>query len=140
MERIRGFSLMEMMIVAALVAILAAIATTAYSRYAYRSRRAEAHRMLMGIAQSEERWYATYNRYTDDLSKLGYDANESTSLHTYYALALSVDDKKAQSYVATAEPIHGQASDACGVMSINDTGHRTPSRDDAAANTNGSCW
>lgn len=140
MERLRGFSLIEMMIAVAVVAVLAAMATLAYGRYAFRSRRTDAHHMLMMVAHGEERWYATYNRYTDDVSKLGYDAGDAYSSHAYYELALTVDDAAAQSYMATAIPINAQASDACGALSIDNMGHKTPDRDDATANANGSCW
>jgi type IV pilus assembly protein PilE len=140
MDRMRGFSLIEMMIAVAVMAVVTAIATMAYGRYAYRSRRADAHHMLMTIANGEERWYATYNRYTDDLSKFGYDSNLPLSPHAYYELTLTVDDAAAQSYVATAIPINGQASDTCGALSIDSSGHKTPDRDDVGANANGSCW
>jgi type IV pilus assembly protein PilE len=140
MERMRGFSLIEMMIAVAVIAIVMAMATMAYGRYAYRSRRVDAHHMLMTIAHGEERWYATYNRYTDDLSKFGYDTSPALSSHVYYELTLTVEDAAAQSYVATAIPINGQASDACGALSINSSGHKTPDRYDAVANANGGCW
>jgi type IV pilus assembly protein PilE len=136
MERMRGFSLIEIMIVVVVAALLMAMATMAYSRYVFRARRADAHHMLMMIAHAEERWYATYNRYTDDMSKLGYGA----SPHAYYELALTVDDATAQGYVATATPINAQASDACGELTIDNAGHKMPHGDDAAANANGNCW
>ena len=136
MERMRGFSFIEIMIAVVVAALLMAMATTAYSRYVFRARRADAHHMLMTIAHAEERWYATYNRYTDDMSKLGYDA----SPHAYYELALTVDDAAAQSYLATAMPIDAQTSDACGELTIDNAGRKTPHRDDEAANANGNCW
>jgi type IV pilus assembly protein PilE len=139
MERARGFSFVEVMIAIAIIAALTAMATMAYGRYAFRSRRTDAHHMLMTIAHGEERWYATYNRYTDDASKLGYDS-DALSSHAYYELTLTVADAAAQSYVATAAPINAQASDTCGVLSIDNMGHTTPGRDDPEANANGHCW
>lgn len=50
MERMRGFSLLELLIVVAIVAILAALASQSYSRYALRSHRTDAHHTLMAIA------------------------------------------------------------------------------------------
>jgi type IV pilus assembly protein PilE len=136
MDRMRGFSLIEIMIAVVVAALLMAMATTAYSRYVFRARRADAHHMLMTIAHAEERWYATYNRYTDDVSKLGYGA----SPHAYYELTVTVDDAAAQGYVATAMPIDAQASDACGELTIDNAGHKMPNGDDGAANANGNCW
>jgi type IV pilus assembly protein PilE len=140
MERMRGFGLIEIMIAVAVAASLMAMATMAYSRYSFRARRADGHHMLMTIAHAEERWYATYNRYTDDMSKLGYGASEPLSSRAYYALTLTVDDAAAQGYVATAMPINAQASDACGALTIDNAGHKTPYGDDTVANANGHCW
>jgi type IV pilus assembly protein PilE len=140
MERIRGFGLIEIMIALVVAAVLMAMATMAYNRYAFRARRSDAHHMLMTIAQGEERWYATYNRYTDDVSTFGYGAADSLSSHTYYQLTLVVSDAAAQRYVAMATPINAQASDVCGELTVDSAGHKTPGREDVATNANGNCW
>jgi type IV pilus assembly protein PilE len=141
MERLRGFSLLELMIVVAIVAILAALATSAYGTYVFRSHRTDAREALMTIAHGEERWYATYNRYTDDLGQFGYREGEpARSPHGYYELLLVVDDDAAQAFTATAIPVHAQAVDACGSLSIDNRGNKLPAQDDAAANANGKCW
>lgn len=139
MDRSRGFTLLELIIVMAIVAILAALAIASYGRYALRAHRADAHQMLMAIAHGEERWYATYNRYTDDLSKFGYD-NPRISPHAYYEVSLTVTGTTAQAYVATAMPINSQAGDVCGSLSIDNKGNKVPDRSDEVANANGSCW
>ncbi|RUL66843.1 prepilin-type N-terminal cleavage/methylation domain-containing protein [Dyella dinghuensis] len=140
MERMRGFGLIEIMIALVVVAVLMAMATTAYSRYTFHARRSDAHHMLMTIAHGEERWYATYNRYTDDVSKFSYNANDPLSVHAYYRLTLTVDGAAAQRYVAVATPINAQVSDACGELTIDSTGHKTSAGDNVTATANGSCW
>jgi type IV pilus assembly protein PilE len=137
MERMRGFSLIELLIVMGIVAILAALASQSYSRYVLRSHRTDAHQTLMAIAQAQERWYATYNRYADDLSKL---ADAVLSPNGYYELALSVTDDDGQGFIATAIPIGQQSSDVCGSLSIDNAGHKLPSKEDGAMNANGNCW
>jgi type IV pilus assembly protein PilE len=141
MERSRGFSLLELIIVVAIAAILAAVATSTYGSYVLRSRRADARQALMTIAHGEERWYATYNRYTDDLRQFGYpDGAAATSPHGYYELALAVDGDAAQSFTVTAIPVQVQAGDVCGSLSIDSRGNKLPGQDDAAVNGNGKCW
>jgi type IV pilus assembly protein PilE len=136
MERMRGFSLMELIIVMGIAAILAALATQSYSRYVLRSHRTDAHHMLMAIAQAQERWYATHNRYIDDLSKLGY-GDSPLSPNGYYTLAISVMDD--EGFKATATPVGPQSHDVCGSLSIDNAGHKLPGRD-SDLNTNGNCW
>jgi type IV pilus assembly protein PilE len=139
MDRIRGFTLFELVIAVAIATVIATLAVTSYSHYVFRTRRTDAKHMLMSIAHSEERWYATYNRYTDDPRKLGY-ADPLMSPHAYYEMTLAVTGTDAQAYVVTARPIGSQAGDVCGSFTIDNTGSKTPDRADEAANANGSCW
>lgn len=139
MDRARGFNLLELLMVMTCLAILAALATQSYSRYLFRSRRVEARQALMAIAQAQERWYATYHRYAEDLDKLGY--NHSTLVpYGYYAVSLSQADEMGQGFLATATPIGRQAGDACGSLSIDQAGRKLPGKLDVEANTHGSCW
>jgi type IV pilus assembly protein PilE len=139
MDRSRGFSLLELMIGVAIVAILAALAAATYRRYVLRAHRAEAHHALMTIANGQERWYATHHRYTDDLSQFGY-AESAASPHDDYQLVLEVEGDAGQSFMATAVPINTQAADVCGSLSIDSQGNKTPARADEPANANGHCW
>lgn len=140
MARMRGFTLIELMIVVAIIAILAAIAYPAYSRYAYRARRADGQNLLMHLSTAEERYYSTYNAYTDDLTKLGYvSSNKVPSEKGYYSASVATASSS-QIYTATATPQDAQADDACGALSIDNTGAKRPGKSDTAANSNGSCW
>jgi len=139
MDRSLGFTLMELIAVVAIVAILAAVATQSYARYVSRSRRVDAHHTLMAIASSEERWYATYNRYTDDLEKLGY-SSPTMSPHGHYEVTVTVADDSGQAFVAVAMPVDQQAGDACGMLSVDNAGRKTPAKADVEANANGNCW
>lgn len=137
MDRSHGFTLIELLVVVGIVAILAALATQSYARYALRAHRSDARQMLMTIASAEERWYATYNRYTGNLGKLGF-AEPLVSEHGYYEAVLSLSDD--EGYTARATPMGRQAKDVCGDLSIDNTGRKTPAQTNAAANANGACW
>lgn len=134
-----GFTLLELMVVVVIIAILAAIAIPSYSRYAYRARRADAQNLLMTIANAQERYYSSFNKYTTDLEDLGYADGTAESEHGYYTIALAAPDGD-QSYLATATPQSAQTNDACGALSIDNTGDKQPDASDAALNRNGSCW
>jgi type IV pilus assembly protein PilE len=139
MDRSDGFSLLEVIVVVAIAAILAAIATTEYGRYVLRAHRADAHQSLMAIANGEERWYATHNRYTEDLTTFGF-AEPAVSAHGYYELVLEVQGDAEQSFTAVAMPVHTQARDVCGHLAIDNKGRKQPMPDDVQANANGKCW
>lgn len=138
MIRTRGFTLIELMIVVLIIAILVSVAYPAYTRYGFRSRRTDGQQALLTIANAQERFYGTYNKYADDLTKLGYATAYSPG--GYYALALAVGDDSAQGYTATAQPMGNQRGDACGTLSIDNIGSKTPAAGNASANANGSCW
>jgi type IV pilus assembly protein PilE len=139
MCRNRGFTLIELLVVVAIIAILAAIAVPAYGRYAYRARRADGQQLLLHIANAEERYYATYNKYAE-LSAIGYSTgNTVTSEHQYYQASVAVGNDQ-QSYTATATRQGVQQADVCGDLAITSTGTKTPGASDATANSNGKCW
>jgi type IV pilus assembly protein PilE len=137
----RGFTLIELMVVVAIIAILAAIAVSSYSRYAYRARRPDGQELLLRIANAEERHYAVYNNYAD-LTTIGYsNAITVNSDKGYYQVTVVLGASNDwQSYVASAAPLGAQSHDACGWLSIDNTGSKLPAAGDATANRNGRCW
>ncbi len=141
-KRVGGFTLIELMIVVAIIAILAIIAVPWWGQYTYRARRADGQKLLMHIAQAEERYYTDYNHYPLSATSLGYTTNTPVSERGYYKVTLSLppNTSAGQGYLATAVPQKVQANDACGNLSIDNTGQKLPAQNDAARNSNGSCW
>ena len=145
MTHSRGFTLIELLVVVAIIAILAAIAVPAYSRYTYRSRRVDGKDLLLRIANAQERYYATKNKY-GGLTDIGFTSPAPSEKGFYNATVAMTGPagSSSQGYTATATPVPGsvQASDLCGSLTINDAGVKTPLPlpASAASNANGNCW
>ena len=145
----QGFTLIEMMIVVAIVAILTAIAVPNYTRYVERGRRAEARELMMRVASAEERYYTNFNRYTADITSaapVGLGLPNLRSEHYTVAVVLGATNQQytiqatAPATFPAGHPNAGrpnpQARDRCGVLTLTNAGVRNQS----GTTTNGACW
>lgn len=117
----RGFTLVSLMIVVAIIGILAMIAVPSYSQYVKNARRTEAINVLQTLAYREEGHFSRFNEYTTDMTKLGYESQSGVATKQgYYAVTVTAADES--SFDAQAVPQNGQASDECGTFTINALG------------------
>ncbi len=135
-----GFTLIEVMIVVAIVAILAAVAFPSYQESVRRSARADAQADMGELVQTLERFYTLNNRYDQDRAGVAnaLPAGRAISPRTgtvRYNFGL-VFAAAGQAYTLTAVPAGPQVQDSCGTLTINQLGVQTP-----AVGTNGRpCW
>lgn len=134
MRRARGFTLVELIVVIGIIALLAAIALPSYTKYTFRARRADGQQVLQNLSLAQERFYSTFNRYTDDLTKFGYSGT-AMSEGGNYAVTVTLTNA-GQGYVATAAPHSGQSTDKCGSLTLTNAGAKGQTGD----TSNGSCW
>ncbi|RJF98936.1 type IV pilin protein [Noviherbaspirillum saxi] len=135
--RIRGFTLLELMVVVVIVGILAGIAFPSYQESIRRTKRTEGKSALMETLQQQERYYSQHNTYAafsssspDKLFKWYSGGSPSNSAYELSATACS-DDTVANCVVVTAKPgtalVDSQFSDpACGELGMSSNGKRTP--------------
>lgn len=130
-----GFTLIELVVAIAIVAILASIAYPSYLDSVRKGRRTDAMSALLKVQLDEERWRASNSAYTTDLTDLGWSSNPSTSPDGYYTIATTAADATTFTATATTTTKNGQNGDTyCSVFAINQDGP------DLTNTTNDSCW
>ena len=127
-----GMTLIELLIVIAIVAILAAIALPTYQSFIIDSRRTEAQQLLMLNAQRLQRCFTLEGVYNGSCSL------RTSSENGYYTLFSSNDDITSNTYKLTASPVAGTSQandDACQALVYENTGRRS-----ATGSSPDSCW
>ena len=133
-RRGRGFTLIELMIAVAVVAILTAIAVPSYQSSVRKSRRQDAKTALLDLAARQERYFTLNNAYSDGVTvpnSLGYPlpANLGNAAAPDYVLSVVTPAPGAgtgPAFSLQAAPPAGsdQANDACGTYTLDNFGNQ----------------
>ena len=117
-----GFTLIELIIVVAIIGILSTIAYAGYNEQVRAARRSDAMASLQGIQLAQEKWRANNPTYGTLAEVWG---GQTDSLDGHYTLAIA--SNTATTYTATAAPKAGstQAADSCGTYAVNQDGPDT---------------
>jgi len=117
-----GFTLIETMMVLAILSIIIAFAYPNYIDQLRKSRRADAVSSLMNSAQLLERCFTHFNSYSAD----GCPDPTGASADGYYDITIV---RTATTYTLTATPNGDQVSDPCGALTLDYLGNKTPTAD-----------
>jgi type IV pilus assembly protein PilE len=137
-----GFTLIELMITIAIVALLASIAIPSYSSFIARGKRADARGQLLQAAQYMQRFYAANDAFNTSRSGQAIADSMPTPLQRAPAegvqvYTLSINATSA-AYTLTMAPSGTMASDPCASFILNSAGVRSVSG--AATKTRDECW
>ena len=118
----KGFTLVELMIVVAIVAILVALALPNYTRYIFKANRGEAQQLLLNWANNEEIWRASHTTYADETG---------IAVPTHDKYTFTVTNETATTFTLTADPIGRQAKDRergvdCDPLTLDQSNTKTP--------------
>ena len=125
-----GFSLLELVIVLAVIGVLLTLAIPSYQRYTQRVHRAEAIRMMLAIADCQERVRASTGFY--DTSSCGEGFNSDS-----HELRIEPPDTTASLEFTIIAQLRQGSDDTCGNLSLDHTGSRGISANQATVNK---CW
>ena len=134
----RGFTLIELMVVVAIIAILAAVAIPNYNDHVRKSRRADAKVAVAQTAQRLERCYVDNNTFVYDAADAPSCPQNFTTGDGYYTISVNASPT---AYSITALPTSkgGQDADSqCNQLTLASNGTKTSK--DKSGTFNDYCW
>ncbi len=142
--RVRGFTLIELMIVVVVVAILAAVALPSYRSSVQKAQRAEARGALLEASQFMQRFYSQNDRFDQDRAGTAVALpgplltvpRGSTGTAANYQLSFS-GTPTISAFTIQAVPVNTMSSDKCGTLGLDNVGRRTASGAGASVSD---CW
>ncbi len=136
----RGFTLIELMITVAIIAILAAIAMPSYQDYVRKSRRADAQAFMSDVVARQQHFLLDRRAYavsiTDAPTANGLGMTIPPNVQSFYTVTFNpATDNTASppSFTVQGTPVGAQSADKCAVLSIDQRGVKS-------ATGTGTCW
>lgn len=122
-----GFSLVELLIVATIIAILGALAYPSFSVYLLKNQRLAAQKSLYALQLQQEEWRISHAQYATDIS----DLEPSLADHTHYSFSITEASSSHYQLTATAKTNSAQAQDrqgsqSCQTLTLNRNHEKTP--------------
>ena len=138
----RGVTLLELLVVLALVGVLAALAYPSYRGYLVRAYRMEAIEALLTVAAAQERFHLRYGRYAGGFEPevIPGLALAPVTAGGRYALRLEEDPPGGFAALASPRAGSGQERDArCSQFALDGAGRRWAA-DSAGRDSTIDCW
>ncbi len=122
--KLKGFTLIELMIVVAIIGILASIAYPSYIDYVTRSARSEGVAAVMRVANLQEQYYLDNRAYATDMTELGLSASPFVTEHGHYSVAST--GTTSFTITATAQGTQASRDSTCATITMTSAGKKGP--------------
>ena len=131
-KRGAGFSLIELIVVIAIISILTSIAYGSYRNYVIRASRGAAQTELLALANQQEKIYLNSNAYAFSITAAyngrsvgGLGKTSATTSDNKYTLSIDPIAGPTQTFTITATPVEGTTQATDGTLVIASDGTRT---------------
>ncbi|MBF0271885.1 MAG: prepilin-type N-terminal cleavage/methylation domain-containing protein [Magnetococcales bacterium] len=126
----RGFTLVELLIVVAIIAVLSAVALPNYQDSVRKSRRADAQQLMTAIANREEVYLLDAMSYSNSFTTLNFTLNgwtcaNTTCTNAYYTVIVTPGTGAPPSFTITATPVAASTQASDGILTLTNTGTKT---------------
>ncbi len=151
-NKVLGYTLIEIIIVMAIVALLAAVAVPSYQGQIQKSRRGDALAAVTAAAAAQERWYFQISGYSDSVDNIGGTGGSLISPEGYYSVTVANNSGVGNCvgggtvayncFTLTATAVAGKTQandDDCASFSMTQLGERT-ALDSASNDATSQCW
>lgn len=120
----RGFTLLEVLLVVVLLGILTSITLPSYQHVMRRVHRAAVQAQMLDIANREQQYLLARRSYAATLADLGYALPDEVALR--YACLIAVEDDGVPAYEISCTPRATQRAPGFTTLTLNESGMKMP--------------
>jgi len=125
MKHIKGFTLIELMIVVAVVAILTAVAIPSYKDYIIKGNRAAAQAFMVNVENREKQYLLDVRAYSNVLGSTGLGLTSPDNVDKFYSITIATSSAP-PTFTITATPRAATRQANDGNLTLDSTGAKTP--------------
>ncbi|OGT15833.1 MAG: hypothetical protein A3J49_15565 [Gallionellales bacterium RIFCSPHIGHO2_02_FULL_57_16] len=128
MRKQNGFSLIELMIAVVIVGILAAVAFPSYQNYLIKGNRAAAQSFMVDVESREKQYLLDARTYLDVANNAGFPGlgmTVPTDVSNWYNIEVTTSSAP-PAFTITATPVAGTRQESDGVLTLDNSGVKTP--------------